>query len=68
MSDDLATLTVVETAELLGVGVRTLREAIRNNEFPPARRVGRRVVIPVRALAAWMDGDEIAAVTELRSA
>lgn len=55
---DLTCLTVQEAADYMQVSERTLREAIARGEFPPARRIGRRIVIPRRALVAWLDGQD----------
>ncbi len=49
-------LTVDECAARMGVGRNTLYDQIKAGAFPPARRLGRRIVIPLRALQAWEDG------------
>ena len=51
--DGRVTLTVDETARLLGVGRSAVYEAARRGELP-SRRVGRRVVVPVPALLVWL--------------
>lgn len=48
-----ATITVDEAAELLGLGRSAAYEAVRRGDIP-ARRLGRRIVIPVPALLAWL--------------
>ena len=48
-----ATLTVEQTAQLLGVGRTAAYEAARRGEFP-TRRLGRRLVAPVPALLDWL--------------
>jgi len=48
-----ATITVEQTAELLGLGRTAAYEAARRGEFP-TRRLGRRVVVPVPALLEWL--------------
>lgn len=50
---DEATITVEQTAELLGLGRTAAYEAARRGEFP-TRRLGRRVVVPVPALLEWL--------------
>lgn len=50
-------LTVPEAAALLRVGERTLRSAIARGEVP-ARRIGRRIVVPGAALARWLEAQE----------
>ncbi len=57
--DDLAhrvTLTVDEVAPLLGLGRTAAYEAARRGQIP-SRRLGRRVVVPVPALLAWLGVD-----------
>jgi len=47
------TLTVEEVAALLGLGRTAAYEAARRGEIP-SRRLGRRVIVPVPALLAWL--------------
>ena len=47
------TLSVEETASLLGLGRSAAYEAARRGELP-SRRLGRRVIIPVTALLNWL--------------
>lgn len=48
-----ATLTIEQTAGLLGLGRTAAYEAARRGEFP-TRRLGRRVIVPVPALLDWL--------------
>lgn len=48
-----ATITIEQTAELLGLGRTAAYEAARRGEFP-TRRLGRRIVVPVPALLQWL--------------
>lgn len=48
-----ATITIEETAELLGLGRTAAYEAARRGDFP-TRRLGRRVIVPVPALLEWL--------------
>jgi len=48
-----ATLTIEQTAALLGLGRTAAYEAARRGEFP-TRRLGRRVIVPVPALLDWL--------------
>lgn len=48
-------LSVPEAAEILGIGRSAAYEACRTGEIP-SRRIGRRVVIPVPQLLAWLNG------------
>ena len=57
--DDLEhriTLSVEETALLLGLGRSAAYEAARRGEIP-SRRLGRRVIVPVPALLSWLGID-----------
>lgn len=49
-----ATITIEQTARLLGLGRTAAYEAARRGEFP-TRRLGRRLVVPVPALLAWLE-------------
>ena len=55
--DDRLTVTVEEAASLLCLGRTAAYEAIRRGEIP-ARRLGRRLVVPVPALLAWLGAGE----------
>lgn len=50
---DQATITIEQTAELLGLGRTAAYEAARRGDFP-TRRLGRRIVVPVPALLEWL--------------
>ena len=50
---DRVTLTVEETASLLGMGRSAAYEAARRGQIP-TRRLGRRLVVPVPALLTWL--------------
>lgn len=47
------TLTVEEAATVLGIGRSAAYEAARQGELP-TRRIGRRLLVPVPALLAWL--------------
>jgi excisionase family DNA binding protein len=49
-----ATITVEQAASLLGVGRSAAYEAARRGELP-TRRLGRRLLVPVPALLAWLE-------------
>ena len=49
------TLSIEEVATLLGLGRSDAYEAARRGEIP-TRRLGRRVIVPVAALLAWLGG------------
>lgn len=51
---DQATITIEQAAQLLGLGRTAAYEAARRGEFP-TRRLGRRLVVPVPALLAWLE-------------
>ena len=48
-----AALSVVEVAELLGIGRSAAYEACRRGDIP-TRRLGRRLLIPVPAFLEWL--------------
>ena len=50
------TLTIEETAVVLGLGRTSAYEAARRGEIP-SRRVGRRVIVPVPALLEWLGAE-----------
>ncbi len=56
MHDDRPTLTVTQAAELLGISRALAYELVARHELP-ALRLGRRIVVPRRALEALLDGD-----------
>ncbi|HLV55771.1 MAG TPA: helix-turn-helix domain-containing protein [Actinotalea caeni] len=57
LASDRATVTVRETALVLGVDQRTITRAIAAGELP-ALRIGRRVLIPrLRLVALLIDTD-----------
>ena len=47
------TITIEQTAQLLGLGRTAAYDAARRGEFP-TRRLGRRLVVPVPALLEWL--------------
>lgn len=51
---DRAAITIAETGQLLGIGRSAAYEAARKGEIP-SRRIGRRIIVPVPALLAWLD-------------
>ena len=57
--DHRITLTIEETASLLGLGRTATYEAARRGQIP-SRRLGRRVVVPVPALLEWLRSDHAA--------
>ena len=48
------TLTMRETAGLLGLGINTCYEAARRGDIPSIR-IGRRLVVPTQALRGLLD-------------
>ena len=49
------TLTVTEAAAVLGIGRSAAYEAVRARQIP-SLRIGRRVLVPVSALQALLEG------------
>lgn len=56
------TLSVAETAELLGISRWLVQQAVRDGSLPSVR-VGRRILIPRRRLDAWLHGSSATADT-----
>jgi excisionase family DNA binding protein len=54
--DAPATITVEQTAELLGIGRKTAYESIRRGEIPGVLHLGRRVLISVPAMITFLNG------------
>lgn len=52
---DRPTLSVAETATLLGISRWLVQQAVRDGSLPSVR-VGRRILIPRSRLQAWLDG------------
>jgi excisionase family DNA binding protein len=48
-----ATITIEQTARLLGLGRTAAYDAARRGELP-TRRLGRRLLVPVPALIEWL--------------
>lgn len=49
------TLSVAETAELLGISRWLVQQAVRDGSLP-SLRLGRRILIPTARLDAWLQG------------
>lgn len=58
---DPATMTVTQAATVLGISRASAYECVRLGSIP-SLRLGRRIVIPVRALEALLDATTVAAV------
>jgi excisionase family DNA binding protein len=56
MDEPRPTLTVEETARLLGISRGLAFQAVRRGDIPSIR-IGRRILIPVARLQALLDGD-----------
>jgi excisionase family DNA binding protein len=48
-----ATITIEQTAQILGLGRTAAYDAARRGELP-TRRLGRRLLVPVPALLVWL--------------
>lgn len=51
---DKVALSLTECAVMLGVGRSKMHELARSDRFPVVR-VGRRVLVPIDALKAWLN-------------
>lgn len=49
-----ATYSILEAAQIIGIGISLCRELVKRGEIP-AKILGRRVVIPKKALDNWME-------------
>ena len=49
-----ATYSIPEVAQIIGIGLSLCRELIKKGEIP-AKVLGRRVVVPKKALDNWME-------------
>lgn len=57
MSERPETLTLMQAAERLGIGRNTAYQAAREGRFPvPLIHVGKRIVVPAKALDRLLDG------------
>lgn len=56
---EVLTYSVPEAAALVGVSAWSMYEAIKRGELP-ARKIGRRIVIPKIQLEAWLAGRDAA--------
>ena len=54
--DERKTLTVVEAANILGIGRNTAYELARQGKLPGALRLGRRILVSRQALEAFLEG------------
>jgi excisionase family DNA binding protein len=54
-STERPTLSVAETADLLGISRWLVQQAAHDGSLPSVR-VGRRILIPRSRLLAWLDG------------
>ena len=59
MGVERVTVTVEEAGEMLGISRGLAYELVRRGELPHVR-LGRRIVVPVRALMAMVDGEDVA--------
>lgn len=51
-----ATLTVKESAKVLGIGYQTAYELVKQGKLPGALHLGRRIVVSRKILHAFLDG------------
>ena len=56
-SKELATVTVEESARILGIGRQTAYELAVQGKLPGALRLGRRWVVSRKILEAWLEGN-----------
>jgi excisionase family DNA binding protein len=51
-----ATITIEQTAQLLGLGRTAAYDAAKRGELP-TRKLGRRLLVPVPALLSWLEAN-----------
>ncbi len=66
MDNEKLTLTVSETARLLGISRGLAYEMVRTGELPSVR-FGKRVLIPRRALEKLLEQGQVAALVQSKS-
>ena len=66
MDSEKLTLTVSETARLLGISRGLAYEMVRTGELPSVR-FGKRVLIPRRALEKLLEQGQVAALVQSKS-
>ena len=59
-SKETATVTVEESARILGIARQTAYELASQGKLPGALRLGRRWVVSRKLLDAWLEGQESA--------
>lgn len=52
---DRLTMTVQEAADALGISRNTAYELVHQGQIPSVR-LGRRLLVPTKALHAWLEG------------
>jgi excisionase family DNA binding protein len=52
--NERATYSIPEAAEIIGIGLSLCRQLVRKGEIP-AKVLGRRMVVPKKALDAWLE-------------
>ena len=53
----LATMKVEDAARFLGIGRQTAYQLAREGKLPGARRLGGRIIVSKKMLAAFLEGD-----------
>ena len=56
-NETVATMSVTQAAQLLGIGRQTAYDLANTGKLPGARRLGRRIIVSKRALERFLDGD-----------
>ena len=51
-------LTVEETGRVLGIGDELAYKAVHDGTLP-AKRIGRRIIIPIATLEAWLSSPDV---------
>ena len=54
-----ATMSVADAGRVLGIGRGAAYEAARRGDFP-TRRIGKRILVPIKAFESWLSEREAA--------
>ena len=56
-NETVATMTITQAAQLLGIGRQTAYDLAAQGKLPGARRLAGRIIVSKRALERFLDGD-----------
>ena len=56
-NETVATMSITQAAQLLGIGRQTAYDLAAQGKLPGARRLAGRIIVSKRALERFLDGD-----------